>query len=175
MWFPRELSWEKKAPKENIKLWFPLTYLGYSCHTQRTAGNKPRMRKQQGTKSSRSGLLSDNFQWKLDTHMQPLSGLPLPAYQSPLVEETSSNPCGAPPCRRSWKQLRRSDSWTNSEPGGKSLLMRAWNMCFSPALRNSDRVPLLLAGGGGDCQRLLEEERHISYEGGKPIRFFLII
>lgn len=175
MWFPRELSWrEKKHQKKTLNS-------GSHSHTWDTRAT---FRERQEInpewdaaedKVLEVGLLSDNFQWKLDTHMQPLSGLPLPSYQSPLVEETSSDPCGAAPCRRSWKQLRRSDSWTNSEPGGKSLLMRAWNMCFSPALRNSDRVPLLLAGGGGDCQCLLEEEKHISYQGGKPIRFFLII
>lgn len=30
LWFPRELGW-KKAQRENIQLWFPLTYLGCYC------------------------------------------------------------------------------------------------------------------------------------------------
>lgn len=167
MWFPRELSWGKKSTKKKT------LNSGSHSHTWDTRATlRDRQEINPEWESSRGHSPRGRAFWVTTssgkwTHMHSLSGLPLPPYHSPWVEETSSNPCGAPPCRRSWKQLRRSDSWTNSEPGGKSLLMRAWNMCFSPALRNSDRVPLLFGrwrGGlsafvrGGEATHLRKME-----------------
>lgn len=92
-----------KAPKKNMKLWFPLTYLGYSkrqeinpVETQSYRGQTPRVQP----------LLSDSFQWKLD------------CYQVTSCSSVSVRLGGEAsqlrPLRRSTVS-RRSDSWTNSK------------------------------------------------------------
>lgn len=111
MWFPRELS-GKKAQKENTELWFPLTYLGCSCHTQgsqeKVAGTKPSIRRRQLWRTSSSS--SSPSEWQLPTqvghtHTQsevlsfPAKWLLLPLFQSALGEGNHSNPTSRSPYR----------------------------------------------------------------------------
>lgn len=132
MWFPRELSWGKKAPKENTKLWFPLM-LGILLPHSGMAGNKPSMRTSsrkpqrrccRGQNPQVQALLSDNFQRELDTQTQNSraiepgkettdflsvcisASLPLP----PRVKETSFQSLRRCTASRPWTRLRRSDS-----------------------------------------------------------------
>lgn len=117
----KRIRLDKKATKENTELWFPLTYLGCSCHTQGSQDMEwleinpvweTGARREQTPQVQ--APLSDNFRLKLDTQTLVLS-FPVKQLCLPLRQfaQGKGNPLlslGPLTLSRPWKQLEGSDS-----------------------------------------------------------------
>lgn len=170
MWFfPERIQLEKKRhQKKNTRLWFPFTYLGYSCATSTGSSAADRKRQEMKpvweTESCKflelSPGVSDSFQWKEGhTHANTIKlsesddWHPLPLYHFDSSRFDHRGP---------WKRLMGPDSCSLQTVDRVEKLPSsgAWNMCLSVAFLMQPLVSLALAGGRWG--RLLVEERPIS-------------